>query len=88
MIGRFSIYFMLVFSLSACGLSSRHISYEGKTDRYTVMRGDTLGEIANRYATSIDQLAELNYLDDPDVLEPGQVIWYQQLIHLEQIAQM
>jgi murein DD-endopeptidase MepM/ murein hydrolase activator NlpD len=74
MIGRFYTFFLLVLTLSSCGLNSRHITYEGRTEKYTVVGGDTLGEIANRYATSIDQLAELNYLDDPDVLEPGQTL--------------
>jgi len=74
MIGRIYIFVFLVFTLAGCGISSRPTTYEGKTNRYTVIRGDTLGEIANRHATSIDQLAELNLLDDPDILEPGQTL--------------
>lgn len=74
MIGRGFIFVLLIVLLAGCGVSSRHISYEGRTDKYTVVRGDTLGEIANRHATSIDQLAELNYLEDPDILEPGQTL--------------
>lgn len=74
MISRGSIFIFFIFLLTGCGVSSRRVSYEGKTARYTVVRGDTLSEIANRHATSIGQLAELNYLDNPDVLEPGQTL--------------
>ena len=74
MIGQGYKLVLLIFLLTGCGVSSRHISYEGQTDKYTVVRGDTLGEIANRYATSIDQLTELNYLDDPNILELGQTL--------------
>lgn len=39
---------------------------------YVVEAGDTLGEIAFRYGTTVPVLVRLNGLDDPDVLFVGQ----------------
>lgn len=39
---------------------------------YTVKRGDTLSEIAQQYGTSWQRLAELNDLDNPDLILIGQ----------------
>lgn len=39
---------------------------------YTVRQGDTLYVIANRYGTSVQNLIDFNYLDNPNVIYPGQ----------------
>ena len=41
---------------------------------YTVRPGDTLSDIAAQYGTSWQHLAEINGIDDPDVIYPGQVL--------------
>jgi LysM repeat protein len=41
---------------------------------YRVNPGDTLRDIAERAGTSLDEVLAVNTLDDPDHLEPGQVI--------------
>lgn len=41
---------------------------------YEVVPGDTLGEIAERLAVSVEALAAANSLADPDALIPGQVL--------------
>src|SRR5664280_1609760 len=41
---------------------------------YVVQSGDTLGEIAQRYSISVNQLAEANKLSDPNSLEVGQLL--------------
>ncbi|HEY0646373.1 LysM peptidoglycan-binding domain-containing protein [Phenylobacterium sp.] len=46
----------------------------GPAATYTVRRGDTLAEIANRLGTEIDDLARLNGLKRPYRLQPGQVL--------------
>ena len=46
----------------------------GPAATYTVRRGDTLAEIANRLGTDIDDLARLNGLRKPYRLQPGQVL--------------
>ena len=44
----------------------------GKT--YTVVKGDTLSEIAQKYGTTVDTLAQLNGIKDPNLIVVGQVI--------------
>ncbi len=46
-------------------------------DQYTIQPGDTLGQIAQRFNVSLEQLiaANTNTLPNPDVLEVGQVIY-------------
>lgn len=41
---------------------------------YTVQRGDTLFEIAQRFGTTMDTLVALNQLSDPNRIEAGQVL--------------
>ena len=44
----------------------------GKT--YTVVKGDTLSEIAKKYGTTVDTLAQLNGIKDPNLIVVGQVL--------------
>lgn len=44
----------------------------GKT--YTVVKGDTLSEIAQKYGTTVDILAQLNGIKDPNLIVVGQVL--------------
>ncbi|MCT2590937.1 LysM peptidoglycan-binding domain-containing protein [Streptomyces sp. N2-109] len=39
---------------------------------YTVKRGDTLSEIAERFGTTVEQLVKWNHIEDPDVIGVGQ----------------
>ena len=41
---------------------------------YTVARGDTLAEIAQRFGTSVDALRAANGIEDPDEIFVGQVL--------------
>lgn len=41
---------------------------------YTVVRGDTLGDIAKRFNTSVSALAALNNITDPNYIVVGQVL--------------
>lgn len=41
---------------------------------YTVQAGDTLSEIGENYGVSYIQIAELNNIDDPNLIYPGQVL--------------
>jgi len=43
-------------------------------DQYTVKRGDTLSEIADRFGTSWRRLASINEIANPNLIYPGQVI--------------
>jgi LysM repeat protein len=40
---------------------------------YTVKSGDTLSEIAASYGVNWHEMAELNQLENPDLIYPGQV---------------
>jgi hypothetical protein len=42
--------------------------------RYTVKPGDTLTSIAERFNTTVERLQRLNDIEDPSVIEPGQVL--------------
>ncbi|MEZ4317385.1 MAG: LysM peptidoglycan-binding domain-containing protein [Myxococcota bacterium] len=48
-----------------------HLRGQGGVCSYVVGRGDTLGEIALAYGTTVGQLAELNNLEDPNQIEVG-----------------
>lgn len=41
---------------------------------YTVRRGDTLWAIARRYEAAVAELAEINGIQNPDLIHPGQVL--------------
>jgi LysM repeat protein len=41
---------------------------------YTVVPGDTLSAIAERFGTTVDALVALNHIADPNLIYPGQVL--------------
>ncbi|NTU79554.1 MAG: LysM peptidoglycan-binding domain-containing protein [Chloroflexales bacterium] len=41
---------------------------------YTVQAGDTLSALAERFATSVDELVAANGMTDPNDLQPGQTL--------------
>lgn len=41
---------------------------------YTVQRGDTLSAIAQRYRTTVQELASINNIANPNLIYPGQVL--------------
>ena len=41
---------------------------------YTVVKGDTLWNIANRYGVTVAELVELNHLSNPNLIYPGEVL--------------
>ena len=49
-------------------------SYENVVKTYTVKAGDTLGEIASRYNTTVDALVKKNNINDPNLIYVGQTI--------------
>ena len=46
----------------------------GTATTYIVKEGDTLSEIAQRYGTTTERLAEINNISDPNLIYPGEVI--------------
>ncbi len=46
----------------------------GTATTYTVKEGDTLSEIAQRYGTTTERLAEINNISNPNLIYPGQVL--------------
>jgi LasA protease len=49
-------------------------SPQPKPGEYTVMFGDTLGTIAEKFNLTVDQLISSNKISDPNTLYPGQVL--------------
>ena len=47
----------------------------GVYEAYKVVRGDTLGEIAKRFETTVDLLAKVNEIENVDLIEVDQVIF-------------
>jgi membrane-bound lytic murein transglycosylase D len=45
-----------------------------ETDRYRVMKGDTLGEIARKFRTSVDAIVRVNGLRSRTLIREGQVL--------------
>ena len=41
---------------------------------YTIVLGDTLGKISNRFGVSVDQLVKLNNIDNPNLIYVGTVL--------------
>lgn len=41
---------------------------------YTIQRGDTLSEIANRYGTTVQELVNINGIANPNLIYPGETI--------------
>jgi nucleoid-associated protein YgaU len=46
---------------------------EPKLRTYTVVKGDTLSEIGQRFGVSWRDIAKLNHVKNPDLIYPGQV---------------
>ena len=44
-----------------------------QTIYYTVQRGDTLSQIAQRYGTTVQEIASINNISNPNLIYPGQV---------------
>ena len=49
-------------------------SYNTETTYYTVQRGDTLWGIARRYGTTIQEIAQVNGIQNVNLIFPGQVL--------------
>lgn len=54
--------------------SSENPSYNTKTVTYTVQNGDTLWEIALKYGTTVQEIADINGIENPNLIFPGQVL--------------
>lgn len=70
-----SISIACLMALAGTGLYARPAQAQQATvcqEYYTVAPGDTLGEIAGLFDTSVQTLAQINNLQNPDVLFPGQ----------------
>jgi murein DD-endopeptidase MepM/ murein hydrolase activator NlpD len=57
---------------------STPVEHVTKPATYTVERGDTLGGIALRFATSVDELTRTNSIQDPNVIRVGTVLTVQE----------
>lgn len=49
-------------------------NYNTETIYYTVKRGDTLSAIASRYGTTVQEIAQINGIQNVNLIYPGQVL--------------
>lgn len=49
-------------------------NYNTETIYYTVQRGDTLGKIASQYGTTVQEIAQINGIQNVNLIYPGQVL--------------
>lgn len=49
-------------------------NYNTETIYYTVKRGDTLGKIATQYGTTVQEIAQINGIQNVNLIYPGQII--------------
>lgn len=49
-------------------------NYNTETIYYTVKRGDTLSAIASRYGTTVQEIAQINRIQNVNLIYPGQVL--------------
>ncbi|WP_243207198.1 LysM peptidoglycan-binding domain-containing protein [Mediterraneibacter hominis] len=79
---RFGTTYQAIASLN--GLSNPNLIYAGQTIKipenntssqtYTVQYGDTLSGIAQRFGTTVNAIASLNGISDPDLIYTGQIL--------------
>lgn len=49
-------------------------NFQTEVINYTVKRGDTLGEIASRFGTTVQEIADLNGIQNVNLIYPGEVL--------------
>lgn len=49
-------------------------NYNTETIYYTVKRGDTLGQIASKYGTTVQEIAQINGIQNVNLIFPGQIL--------------
>ena len=49
-------------------------NFNTSTQTYTVQRGDTLSEIARMFGTTVQEIAQINNIANPNLIFPGQVL--------------
>lgn len=54
-------------------------------ERYQVQSGDSIVAIANRFGVQFDLLAQVNRIDDPSLLQPGDTVCIPQIIYGESL---
>jgi murein DD-endopeptidase MepM/ murein hydrolase activator NlpD len=67
-----SAFFMVYIT---CGCAVHQVVKPSNVVSYKIKKGDSLAAIADRYRLSLRALIELNDLQDPDVVEIGQIIY-------------
>lgn len=72
MSSKISCFLIIIFLL----FSSTNSSAQGQSTypSYEIQPGDSLGYISDLFDTTIDEIAQLNNISDPDLISPGQTI--------------
>lgn len=68
----------LKYLLSTAALAGMLLAQNGMTiahaDKFTIKSGDTLSSLALQKGTTVNQLAQINHIQDPNHIQAGQVI--------------
>lgn len=56
------------------GNPNENPSFNTKTVTYTIQSGDTLWQIALKYGTTVQEIANINGISNPNLIYPGQVL--------------
>ena len=62
------------YQLFMSDIGSDTVMQEATADTYTVKAGDTLSAIASKYNTTVENLASINGISNPNIISVGQVI--------------
>ena len=49
-------------------------NFNTRTEYYTIQRGNTLSQIAQQFGTTVQELARINNIQNPNLIFPGQVL--------------
>ncbi len=60
-----------VFDVRGANADSPAVTISGTRTIYIVQRGDTLGEIAQRFGVSVADIARINNIENIDIIEVG-----------------
>ena len=60
---------------------------KSKTSTYTVKKGDTIAKIAKKYKTTVDMIARLNGIENPNKINAGDKLYIPKYVKMSRIEE-